>query len=145
MGGGCGETEGDITAVQQQALLLYKTFTLTIHYYIPTKFCTAVIKNSTVIKYSTVNHTSTIMCILYSACCCNNVPVPPVSPPLPSSLCLSPSLPVQCWGLRGGPARACYCLQCWGRLLQYCCFAPAVGTNTVHRAPAPVAGFDDGL
>ena len=49
--GWCGETEGGITAVQQQALLLYKIFTFTIHYFIPTKFCTAVIKNSTVINF----------------------------------------------------------------------------------------------
>ena len=61
------------------------------------------------------------MSILYSACYCNNVPAPPVSSPLPPTLCLSSPLPVQLWGLRSGPAGVCCCLQYWGSLLQYCC------------------------
>ena len=46
--GGCGGTEGGNSVIQQQAVLLYKTFTL---------FCTIVRKNSTVINlYCLVIH-----------------------------------------------------------------------------------------
>ena len=121
VGGGCGVTVWGWNCSTAASVITLYNFYLKLYvtlYHQNLVFCN---KKFYYNKFVLLYYTSTIMPILYSACYCNNVPAPPVSPPLPSPLCLSSPLPVQFWGLRSGPAGVCCCLQYWGSLLQYCC------------------------